>query len=186
MKNKSILAFATLFTFAALNTNAADKAEVDTHCYNYRAAGKAIVEMANSKKIDVAEVEKKVQILLTESTWGVTEYAKIHPKGEKFLKTIIGKIEVMKKLSYKEIVHEWHDLNHFAKFSSSELGIDLKAEENEHFTDPAHSIIHPILVLRAAQTFATSKDEADLKAVKEEMEEGMEQMEKVRTVLSKK
>ena len=185
MKKNTILAFAILLTATAF-THAADKAEIDTHCNNYRAAGKAIVEMAINKKIDVAEVEKKVQILLTESSWGATEYAKVHPKGEKLLKTIVDNIEAMKKLSFKDIEHEWHDLNHFTKSGSSDLGIDVKAEDNEHFTDPIHSIVHPILVLKAAQTFATSKDEAELKAVKEEMEEGLEQMEKVRTILSKK
>lgn len=186
MKKKSILAFATLLTFAACNINAADKAEIDTHCNNYHAAGKAIVEMAINKKIDIAEVEKRVQILLTESTWGATEYAKVHPKGAKLLKTTVDNIDAMKKLSYKDLEHEWHDLNHFTKSGGSDLGIDVKAEDNEHFTDPIHSIVHPLLVLKAAHTFAASKDEAELKSVKEEMEEGLEQMEKVRSVLSKK
>lgn len=186
MKMKLFPAIAGLLAFAAFNTVAADKAEIDAHCNAYHSAGKAIVQMAITKNIDPAEVEKKVQILLTEATWGATEYAKVHPKGEKLLKTVVENIETMKKLSFKELEHEWHDLNHFTKSGGSDFGVDVKAEDNEHFTDPIHSIVHPILVLKVAQAFATSKDEAELKTVKEEMEEGMEQMEKVRTVLSKK
>ena len=102
------------------------------------------------------------------------------------MKTVVENVDAMKKLSFKDLEHEWHDLNHFTKSGSNDLGIDVKAEDNEHFTDPIHAIVHPLLVLKAAQAYATSKDEADLKAIKEEMEEGLEQVEKCRSVLTKK
>lgn len=186
MKKTSTLLMAGIVMAFATSLQAADKAEVESHYKSYHDAGKAVVEMALTKKVDAAEVEKKVNTMLTAATWVAGEYAKAHPKGEKFLKVVTDNIEAMRKLSYKELEHEWHDLNHFTKSGSSDLGIDVKAEENEHFTDPVHSIVHPLLVLKAAQAFATSKDEGQLKSIKEEMEEGLEQMEKCRSVLTKK
>jgi hypothetical protein len=46
----------------------------------------------------------------------------------------------------------------------------MEDEDNEHFTDPLHVMIHPIMVLRAAQ-------DKNLDAMKAEMQEGMEQIE---------
>jgi hypothetical protein len=183
--SRSILA-ATLMAFATFQTQAADKAAVDTHVNSYLAAGKAIVEMSITKKVDAAEVEKKVQTLVADAVWLATEYGKAHPKGEKLLKIVTDNVDAMKKLSFKDLEHEWHDLNHFTKSGSNDLGIDVKAEDNEHFTDPIHAIVHPILVLKAAQAYASSKSDEELKAIKEEMEEGLEQVEKCRSALTKK
>ena len=59
--SRSILA-ATLMAFATFQTQAADKAAVDTHVNSYLAAGKAIVEMSITKKVDASEVEKKASL----------------------------------------------------------------------------------------------------------------------------
>lgn len=186
MKYPSVILAATFLAVASFQAQAADKAAIDSHATSYLAAGKAVVEMSITKKVDAAEVEKKVQTMLADAVWLATEYGKAHPKGEKLLKTVVENVDAMKKLSFKDLEHEWHDLNHFTKSGSNDLGIDVKAEDNEHFTDPIHAIVHPLLVLKAAQAYATSKDEADLKAIKEEMEEGLEQVEKCRSVLTKK
>lgn len=185
---KTVRSFITGLCLALTTTTlpAADKAEIDKHYNNYLAAGKAIVEMTISKKIDVAEVEKKVQILLADASWLATEYGKAHPKGEKLLKAVTDNIEAMKKLSFKELEHDWHDLNYFTKSGAPDLGINVKDEDNEHFTDPIHAIVHPLLVLKAAQNYVTSKDDGELKTIKEEMEEGLEQVEKCRIALAKK
>lgn len=169
----------------ALSLHAADKAAIEAHALSYHTAGKAVVEMALTKKVDAAEVDKKVQIMVADAVWFNTEYAKAFPKGEKLLKVIADHVEAMRKLSYKELEHEWHDMHHFDK-ADKDIGLDVKAEENEHFTDPIHSIVHPLLVLKAAQDYSSSKSEESLKSVKEEMEEGMEQMEKQKTSLLKK
>ena len=164
---------------------AAEKAELESHASSYHAAGKAIVEMAITKKVDSTEVAKRVETLVSDAIWMAKEYAKAKPKGERLLKVILENVETMKKLSFKELEHEWHDLHHFDK-ADKDIGLDVKAEENEHFTDPIHSIVHPLLVLKAAESFVSSKSEGDLKSIKEEMEEGLEQMEKQKDTLLKK
>jgi hypothetical protein len=161
---------------------AGDKAEIDTHCNAYHDAGKIVIAMAITKQIDVAEVKKQVGIMVNEGVWLCKEYAKVHPKGEKFLKTVTDNIEVLRKASFDELQTQWHDLGYFEK---KDVGLDLKAEDNEHFTDPIHTVIHPLMVLKAAEAYTANKKEEDLKAFKEEMEEGVEQMEEVRIVLEK-
>lgn len=167
-----------------LNITAADPAAIASHQASYHAAGKAVVEMVLSKKVDAAEVAKKVDTMTADALWFANEYATANPKGAKLIKTVTDNVETMKKLSFKEIEHDWHDLHHFD--GVADLGLDIKAEENEHFTDPIHTLVHPFLVLKAAQTYATSKSEDDLKSMKEEMEEGLEQCEKMASALNKK
>ncbi len=61
----------------------------------------------------------------------------------------------------------------------------MKNEDNEHFTDPIHAIVHPLLVLKAAQSYDKDKKESYLKDMKEEMSEGIEQSIALVTHLSK-
>ncbi|MSU64421.1 MAG: hypothetical protein EXS31_18865 [Pedosphaera sp.] len=123
--------------------------------------------------------------MVADAVWFAGEYAKAFPTGQKLLKVILDNVETMKKLSFKDLEHEWHDMHHFDA-ADKDIGLDLKAESNEHFTDPIHSIVHPLLVLKAAQNYASSKSADDLKSIKEEMEEGLEQIEKMKTALLKK
>jgi len=183
---KSSLSLTLSFVLAlALHVHAADKAALEAHAISYHKAGKSVVEMALIKKIDTAEVERKVQTMVDDVLWFLVEYGKAFPKGEKLLKVIARNAEAMRKLSFKELEQEWHDLGHFEK-ADQDIGLDLKAEENEHFTDPIHSLVHPLLVLKAAQDYASSKSEDALKNIKEEMQEGLEQMEKQKAALLKK
>ena len=131
---KSLLRIILALIAVAETTHAADKSEIETHYASYHKAGKAIVEMAQLKKVDVTDVEKNFEILIKNSVWMAGEYAKAFPIGQKFLKVVLDNVEGMKKQSFKEIEHEWHDLHHFDKVT--DLGLDIKAEENEHFTDP--------------------------------------------------
>ncbi len=182
--NTSLFAIVLTALACAFTASAADKAQVESHYLSYHAAGKAVVEMAIAKKVDAAEVERKVNAMLVDAVWLAGEYAKAHPKGAKLLKTVTDNVDAMRKLSFHDLESEWHDLGHFAK-AGNEAGLDLKAEDNEHFTDPIHTIVHPLLVLKAAQSFASSKKDEDLKAMKEEMEEGLEQAEKQKIALTK-
>ena len=45
---------------------------------------------------------------------------------------------------------------------------------------------HPLLTLKAAQEYVSTKSDESLKHAKEEIEEGLEQVEKVKAVLLKK
>jgi hypothetical protein len=185
MKTKLILLVTSLSALVCtVKASAPDKAQVEAHYKSYHAAGKAVVEMAITQKVDPAEVAKKVDIMIADALWLAGQYAKAHPKGAKLIGTYIENIATLRTLSYHDLETEWHDLGYFAK-PGREAGLDIKAEENEHFTDPLHTLVHPLMVLRAAQSYAAGKKPDDLKAMKTEMEEGLEQAEKQKTTLLK-
>lgn len=176
-----LLAACAAFTSAA---RAADKAQIEARYLSYHNAGKAVVTMAVAKKIDPAVIEKHVDTMVADALWFAAEYAKAHPKGAKLLKTVTDRVADMRRLTFDQLESEWHDLGYFAQ-PGQDAGLDLKAEENEHFTDPIHTLVHPLLVLKAAQAYAVGKKDEDLKSLKEEMEEGLEQAEKQKTALLK-
>ena len=175
-----VLGLIVLVTHCAFAT---EKAELEKRVQNYVKAGKEVVEMAVAKKLDIAVAEKDLKACVEEAKWFCAEYAKAFPKGEKLLKTVVDNEPAMEKLAFKELESEWHDGGYFTKH---DVGVNLKEEENEHFTDPIHSLVHPLLVLRAAHDYGTSKSDEDLKKIKEEMEEGIEQAEKLKAALEKK
>ncbi|MCS6242662.1 MAG: hypothetical protein H2172_02200 [Opitutus sp.] len=150
----------------------------------YQVAGKSVVDMVIAQKVDLATVTAKVDILVAEGTVLAQAYIKAYPAGAKLLNAVIANIPEMKKLGYDELLTEWHDLGYFAK-PGHEVGLDLKSEDNEHFTDPIHAIVHPLLVLKAAQSYDKDKKESYLKDMKEEMSEGIEQSNALVTHLSK-
>jgi len=175
---------AALVSAFALQTVSAAPPDLDARVKEYTVTGRSLVEMAQTKKVDLAEVRKKVDRLVEIASGLAKDYEAKFPAGKKLIDTVIAAVPEMKGLSFHEIESEWHDMKHFEK-PGNNPGLDLKAEENEHFTDPIHAIIHPLLVLKAAETHEKSPGAEPLKQIKEEMEEGLEQVEKMHVALSK-
>jgi hypothetical protein len=157
-------------------------------------AGRAVVDLVNAKTIDHAKISALVQTMEQQAVPLAHAYAKKFPAGKGVIDTVIAQVATvdaagaftgfgpMKDMPFEVIEKQWHDLGHF---KTNKPSIDLTDEDNEHFSDPLHTMIHPMMVLRAALDYQTSKSDADLKAMKEEMEEGLEQVEKTVAVLSK-
>jgi hypothetical protein len=160
----------------------------------YHAAGRAVVDMANTQKVDVAVVEAKVTEMTRHSVEMARAYAAKFPAGKTLIDVTIAQAATlgadgsvtglgpMKDLSFSQIEDQWHDLGYF---KANPAGIDLSNEDNEHFTDPLHTIIHPIMTLVAARDFVAKGAAEDLKSMKAEMEEGLEQAEKLVQALGK-
>ncbi len=174
--------FLALIAFAT--TQAAPAPEVTAHATRYHAAGKAVLEMVINKQVSVPAVAAQVDVLLVESIALTEAYAKANPAGEKLLRVVIDQVPTLKTLSFATLQSDWHDLGHFAKPGNS-AGLDLQDEDNEHFTDPIHAIVHPLLVLKAAEAYAAKPDAEHLATMKEEMEEGLEQADKLLARLSR-
>ncbi len=170
------------FLLSALAAGAADKDQLHAHLRRYNEAGKAVIGLVIAKTIDEAEIEKHVSVMVGDAQWFMSEYARAFPKGETLLKTVSARVDDMRKLSFDELEKDWHDLGYFEKHPE-QAGLDLKEEENEHFTDPIHTLVHPLLVLKAAQLYAKDKKDDALKSMKEEAEEGLEQVERMTAAL---
>jgi hypothetical protein len=175
----------------ATTTHAASFAE---HQKAYHDAGRAVVDLVNAKTIDATKISALVLTMQTHAVPLAQAYAKKHPAGKGVIDTVIAQVATldgsgavtglgaMKDLPFDTIEKQWHDLGHF---KANKPAIDLFDEDHEHFSDPLHTLIHPMMVLRAALDYQTSKSADDLKAMKEEMEEGLEQVGKTVASLSK-
>lgn len=160
----------------------------------YVKAGRAVVDMVNAKAVDADKVGALVLTMEQQAIPLANAYAAKFPPGKGVIDTVIAQVAVvdaaghvtglgpMKDMTFEIIEKQWHDLGYF---KANKPAIDLTDESNEHYSDPLHTMIHPMMVLRAALDFKTSKSDKDLQSMKEEMEEGLEQVEKTVGVLSK-
>lgn len=186
--------FASCLCLFSLVGHAADGADLKAAQLAYHQAGKAVIEMTQAKKVDAAQVEVKVVEMQRGAVVLARAYAAKFPAGTKLIDTVITQVATldgkgsvtglgpMKELSFQEIEDQWHD---GAYFKSHDLGVNFEEEANEHFTDPIHTMVHPMMVLRAAMAYQKGQDAKELKAMKDEMDEGMEQAEKMLAVLLK-
>jgi hypothetical protein len=160
----------------------------------YIKAGRAVVDMVNAKAIDAEKVAALVLTMQQQAVPLANAYSAKFPPGKGIIDTVIAQVATvdgsgqvtglgpMKDMAFEVIEKQWHDLGHF---KTNKPAIDLTDEDNEHYSDPLHTMIHPMMVLRAAMDYKTSKSDKDLQAMKEEMEEGLEQVEKTVGVLTK-
>ena len=145
---------------------------------SYLVNGRAIVDMVNAGNIDVAEVRKKVLAATKDSVALAQIYIEKYPQGKALLEEVINNVAVMsngmvtdlgpmQNETFDHMEDYWHDIGYTKE---KDYGVDMEDEDNEHFTDPLHVMVHPLMVLRAAQ-------DGNGDAMKSEMEEGMEQIE---------
>ena len=162
---------------------AADASTIQARYQSYYDAGKAVVISVINKSVDVRDVARKVDTMVRNGVVLAKEYAVAFPEGAQLLDEVVRNVDAMRTLSFEELEHDWHDLHHF---DTRDAGIDLTEEDNEHFTDPIHVIVHPLLVLKAAENFAAQKNADELQTMKEEIEEGLEQAERLKGAVIKK
>jgi hypothetical protein len=155
-------------TFFLSSTTIASAADVKALQLSYHQQGKAIVDAIIAQKIELPEIQKNVDAMLVDATGIAKLYGEKHPAGAKLLSTVVANIPAMKKLNFHDLEKQWHDLGYF-KEPGNNPGLDLASEDNEHFTDPIHVVVHPLLVLKAAEAFAADAKPEHLNVMKEEM-----------------
>lgn len=177
--------FACLLVLATALAAADAALTAKAEAYQKNAA--AIVDSINAGKVDKDDVEARILICIDAAIPMARAYVAKHPAGTQAIDQTIAALAVvdgsgkivgfgpMADLTFTEIEEQWHDLKHF---DGGKAGIDFSDEDQEHFTDPLHTMIHPIMVLRAIRDYAATQNEASLQAAKAEMQEGIEQCEK--------
>ncbi len=172
---KSTCLYIALLLFAAAPCMAEDYAKMVA---DYKTAGNAIVDMVNTNTVDQVKVDALVLDITKISVKTAQAYIVKYPAGKALLEEVINNAAVlsggevtalgpMRQETFQQISDRWHDLG-FAK--AKDFGVDVAQEDNEHFTDPLHAMIHPLMVAVAAQ-------EKNYAAMKAEMDEGLEQIE---------
>jgi hypothetical protein len=182
------------FTFLACLASTLSAASLNDQVAAYGKAARAVIDMVNTKKVDAAKVSELVLVMQQQAVPMAQAYAVKFPAGKGLIDTVIAQVATldasgavtglgpMKDQDFVTIEKQWHDLEYFKVNKPS---VDLSNEDNEHFTDPLHAMIHAMMVRRAAVDYQTSKSDDDLKAMKEEMDEGIEQSVKTAKALAK-
>ena len=162
----------------------------------YHSAGRAVVDKINAGSLDLGFVTERVVEQERQAVALGRAYAAKHPAGAKLIEYVISQavtlnaagevtgLGPMAALDFKVIEDDFHDLGHFKNKPEDAGGLDLSNEDHEHFTDPLHTIIHPLMVVAAARAWSADKKPEHLAVAKGEMEEGIEQAEKTAETLS--
>lgn len=150
-------------------------ADVKKATEGYKNSGKTLMSMINSGKVDLPAAEKLVNEMVDHAKEVALGYSKADPKSEKLVKFVTDSIPKLKTATFDQLEKDWHD---GGALKADVVGLDLKKEENEKYTDPVHCLVHPLMTLAALKT-------NDLKAAKEELAEGLEQMENLKDVVGK-
>jgi hypothetical protein len=135
---------------------------------SYIKAGKELMAMINSGKIDEAKAQTLAFTMVDEASAYAQDYAKKDKSSEKLVGLVVKEIPEMKKADFTTLEKQYHDAE---KFPTAATGIDLKDEKNEKYTDLFHPIVHPLMTLQALKA-------KNIKDAKEELSEGIEQIEK--------
>lgn len=156
--------FSTLILVFSFQAHA-DKAAATAAHKKYDAAGKALMAMINSGKVDETRAQELANTMVTEGQVLVSAYSKKHPTTQKLMDYVIANIPTMKSASLEKLEKDWHDAE---ALTVSLVGLDLKKEENEAHLDPVHVLVHPLITVAAIK-------QKDLKKAKEEVAEALEQ-----------
>lgn len=182
------IATLSLVLTASLIANAST---VEEAAKKYKEFGLQVVDLVNTNNIDVNKIEELVVKQTEYSVTLVQQYQKKYPSGTKLLDIALNQVATfndgifsglgpLKETKFSIIEAEWHDLGFT---TSMDVGIDMGNEDNEHFTDPLHVSLHPIMALRAAIEYTESGDNEMKEAIKAETMEGIEQVQNVLELL---
>ena len=167
MKNIFRVLFIQCAFLCAILSGTSALADVKAAVAGYKAKGAELMGMINTGKVDTARAEKIVNEIAVHAKVIAENYAKKDPKAAKLIKFIIDNTPNYLKMSADAIEKDYHD---GGKIDAKVVGIDIKLEENEKYTDPVHCYLHPFMTLAAIKA-------NDLKVAKEELTEGVEQAE---------
>lgn len=162
-------------------TSVSSASQYEEEKKTYLTAAQSIIDMVNSQNVNVAAVEESVLTAVKSGIKLARAYAEKHPEGKDTLEAVIrnaanaegSALGEMSTLSFDVLEADWHDA---AYFTRNDHGVDLQDEANEHYLDPIHTIVHPLMVLAAAKDYVQTGNTESLNAMKAEMQEGMEQV----------
>lgn len=161
MKKLCILLVNLVLSHAAMALTPEEKKALET----YENLGKSIMSEINSNKVDLPSVEKKVA-QMTESAILLFEgFTKKFPESKKLFDHIKSQLSSLKTASFESLEKDYHD---GGKLGKDVVGVDIKSEDGEKYTDPLHTLVHPLMTLKALE-------KKDFKSAKEELNEGLEQ-----------
>lgn len=142
---------------------------------SYEKQGRELLAAINSGKIDIQTARKNVEGMVQSADVLFEAYAAKHPESKKLYEYMKANLPKVKAASFDVLEKDYHDAG---ILTPALVGVDLKSEDGEKYTDPLHTLLHPLMTLKALE-------KNDLKSAKEELNEGLEQVKNTGKTLSK-
>jgi hypothetical protein len=141
-------------------------ADVKTAQTSYEKHGRELLASINSGKVDIATAKKNVESMVDSANVLFEAYATKYPEAKKLYDYMKSNLTQVKAASFEVLEKDYHD---GGALTPKLVGVDLKSEDGEKYTDPLHTLLHPLMTLKAIE-------KNDLKSAKEELNEGLEQV----------
>lgn len=174
MKTNSFLR--CLLTASILMLSAsAQGADIKAAQQAYEKQGRDLLAAINSGKVDIQAARKNVEGMVQSADILFEAYAAKHPESKKLYEYMKANLPKVKAASFDVLEKDYHDAG---ILTPALVGVDLKSEDGEKYTDPLHTLLHPLMTLKALE-------KNDLKSAKEELNEGLEQVKNTGKTISK-
>ena len=170
MKTKLIALLATLACFLVPVTRAGD---LDADAAQFIKLANGIISQAVLGKIDVDAVQKDVATMENLAVGFAVQYKAKYPAGAKLMDLLIAKKDAMTTMSLEAIDAEF-EAQAINKAHGKAIGLDLTAEENEHFGNPVDVFVHPATVAICAGLWAKDHKQEHLTRIQSELQEVVE------------
>jgi hypothetical protein len=170
MKTKLISLLVALATFAAPASRAAD---LDDQAATFIKLANGIIAQAVLGKIDVPAVQKDCAAMETIAAEFAAQYKVKFPTGAKLMDLMISKKEALAAMSLSAIDAEF-EAAAINKAHGAAVGLDLTAEENEHFGNPIDCFVHPATTAICARLWEQDHKQEHLTRLQSELQEVIE------------
>ncbi len=137
-----------------------------------------IIAQAVAGKIDPAAIQRDVAKMEALAAAFAADYKAKFPAGTKVLDFMLARKDGLCALSLEEIDAQY-ELEAISKAHGAELGLDLLAEENEHFGNAIDLFVHPATALICADLYQKDHKEEHLRRIQSELQEVIEHCHKV-------
>jgi hypothetical protein len=171
MKNKLLAVLVALATAVVLPVTRA--ADVDADASQYQKLANGIIAQAVLGKIDVASVRADTAKMLDLAVSFAGQYKAKFPAGAKLMDLMISKKDSLATMSLEAIDAEF-EAAAINKAHGAALGLDLTAEENEHFGNPVDCFVHPATVAICAKLWEQDHKQEHLTRLQSELQEVVE------------
>jgi len=165
--------FLSTLALAVLTAVSAVASEVDDKATAFSKLANGIIEQTVAGKLDVPQIEKDVAVMEDLAVFFAAQYKAKYPAGAKVMDFIIAQKEGLTKLSLADIDANFES-EAINKAHGKDLGLDLTAEENEHFGNPIDLFVHPATAQICAKLWAKDQKADHLKRIQSELQEVVE------------
>ena len=170
MKTKLLSILVAFATFAVPATRAAN---LDDDAAQFIKLANGIISQCVLGKIDVAGVQADTTKMINIAAGFAAQYKAKYPNGGKLMDLMIAKKDTLSAMTLEAIDAEF-EAQAINKTHGVALGIDVTAEENEHFGNALDCFVHPATSAICAKLWEQDHKQERLTRIQSELQEVIE------------